>query len=239
MLRIWRDCCIENSMTGTAEKSPRQKTDTRESLIRAAEKLFSEQGIEAVAMRQIAAAAGQKNNYATQYHFGSKDELVRAIFESRLEAIEVRRQEMLRDLELEGQLEDMRGVVAMMLRPAAERLLTHRGEHFYLRFVSALSRTMSPDFFEGGRDIAPAYARGIDLINDILSDMPKRVRHQRIDWCLSNATLQLGRLERDVAELGFAKRAAIVGLTTENLIDFCVAGLEAPVSPDVQDMLKG
>ena len=51
---------------------------TREELILAAERLFSEFGIDAVSLRQINAAAGQRNSSAAHYHFGSKDALIAA-----------------------------------------------------------------------------------------------------------------------------------------------------------------
>uniref|UniRef100_UPI0035C6F61D TetR family transcriptional regulator n=5 Tax=Nocardia seriolae TaxID=37332 RepID=UPI0035C6F61D len=51
-------------------------TDARERIILAAEQLIAERG-PAVPLRDIAAAAGQRNNSAIQYHFGSRDGLVR------------------------------------------------------------------------------------------------------------------------------------------------------------------
>ena len=57
---------------------------TKEQIVLAAERLFAERGIEGVSLRQIGAAAGNGNNSAVQYHFGSKDRLVQAVFEYRL-----------------------------------------------------------------------------------------------------------------------------------------------------------
>jgi AcrR family transcriptional regulator len=56
-------------------------TDPRLSLLRAAEKLFTERGIDRVSLREIAAAAGQRNHSAAQYHFENKRELVEALLE--------------------------------------------------------------------------------------------------------------------------------------------------------------
>ena len=57
---------------------------TKEQIVLVAERLFAERGIEGVSLRQIGAAAGNGNNSAVQYHFGSKDRLVQAVFEYRL-----------------------------------------------------------------------------------------------------------------------------------------------------------
>lgn len=56
---------------------------TRLSLIRTAERLFAERGIEGVTLREIQLAAGQSSSSAITYHFGSKRSLVRAIVEYR------------------------------------------------------------------------------------------------------------------------------------------------------------
>ena len=44
-----------------------------------AERLFAERGIEAVPLRDIGVAAGQRNHVAVQYHFGDRETLVQAI----------------------------------------------------------------------------------------------------------------------------------------------------------------
>ncbi len=61
---------------------------TRESILRAAESLYAQFGISAVSLRDIAAAAGQKNNGAVHYHFGGKDNLVNEIVLYRIESIQ-------------------------------------------------------------------------------------------------------------------------------------------------------
>ena len=52
---------------------------TREVILLTAERLFAERGIEAVPLKDIGAAAGQKNHVAVQYHFGDRENLVQAI----------------------------------------------------------------------------------------------------------------------------------------------------------------
>lgn len=68
-----------------------QVSATREALLTAAERLFAEHGVHAVANRQISEAAGQGNNAAVSYHFGTKVDLVRAIARRHAEGIEVGR----------------------------------------------------------------------------------------------------------------------------------------------------
>ena len=56
---------------------------TLEKIVSAAESLFEHQGFEATTLRQITAAAGV-NLAAVNYHFGSKEALIREIFKRRL-----------------------------------------------------------------------------------------------------------------------------------------------------------
>ena len=52
---------------------------TTERLIVVAERLYADHGLDAVSLRQIADAAGQKNHAVVQYHFGTKEELLKAV----------------------------------------------------------------------------------------------------------------------------------------------------------------
>src|ERR1700712_1468310 len=75
-----------------------QVSATREALLEAAERLFAEHGVHAVANRQISEAAGQGNNAAVSYHFGTKADLIRAIAREHAEQIERSRERMLADI---------------------------------------------------------------------------------------------------------------------------------------------
>src|SRR3954465_9703432 len=77
---------------GRAVRSERASS-TQEAILVAAERLFAERGVYAVSNRQVSEAAGQGNNAAVGYHFGTKADLVRAIVRrhaGRIEEIRVR-----------------------------------------------------------------------------------------------------------------------------------------------------
>jgi AcrR family transcriptional regulator len=71
-----------------ADKSTKKYSKGALKLILTAEKLFGEQGIEGVSLRQIVAAAGLVNSYSIQHHFGSKEGLVQAVYDYRIPALE-------------------------------------------------------------------------------------------------------------------------------------------------------
>lgn len=68
---------------------------TRAAIMEAAERMFAERGVSAVSNRQIAEAAGQANNTAVAYHFGTREDLVREIIRVHADDIDARRAEIL------------------------------------------------------------------------------------------------------------------------------------------------
>lgn len=118
---------------------------TRELLIETAERLFAERGVDSVSLREVAAAAGQRNTAAVKYHFGDRDGLVGAVFEFRLPTINERRLAILDRLRDDGRLDDPRSVVEAFALPLVDEITT-TGSH-YVGFLSRLShhtRTSHP-----------------------------------------------------------------------------------------------
>src|SRR6476659_6321838 len=74
-------------MTLRAVKPPHE---TRTRILDAAEELFMLHGFESTSMRQLTAKA-EANLAAVNYHFGSKDALIEAVFRRRLDAMNTAR----------------------------------------------------------------------------------------------------------------------------------------------------
>lgn len=70
-------------MTQIAEKDPK---DTRDRILACAERLFAERGFDVTSLRTITTEAGV-NLAAVNYHFGTKDELVREVLKRRIEPL--------------------------------------------------------------------------------------------------------------------------------------------------------
>lgn len=75
-------------LAGGRDKRLTKGIATRELILLAAEKVFAEFGIAAISLRDIAVAAGQKNNATVQYHFGDKENLLREIVRYRVKSEE-------------------------------------------------------------------------------------------------------------------------------------------------------
>ena len=95
-------------------------TSTQEAILAAAERLYAEHGMFAVSNRQVSEAAGQGNNAAVGYHFGTKADLVLAIEQKHREPVEQLREEMVAELAARGA--EMRDWVGCLVRPLTEHL---------------------------------------------------------------------------------------------------------------------
>jgi len=116
---------------------PSNADETRTQLIRAAERLFAERGIDAVSLREINREADQRNATALQYHFENRRGLVRAILEKHELAVEASRHALLDEIEEDGK-SDLQRLSAALVMPAAEKLSDRDGGRAYLRIVAQL-----------------------------------------------------------------------------------------------------
>src|SRR5262245_25019066 len=84
-------------------------------IVEAAERLFAERGIEAVSLRDVNLAAGQRNHSAAQYHFGDRAGLIAAVFEARMTTINEHRHRLLAGLDQDDPLAALAGVLVAPL----------------------------------------------------------------------------------------------------------------------------
>lgn len=118
-------------------RSPLKKRsgNAAEDIVRAAERLFGEDGVSLVSLRQIAIAANQVNNFAVQYHFGDKDGLIQAIFQRRLPFIENRRRLQMDEARKEGFT--LYNLNEALFRPIVEEV-DENGHRVYVRFLAQI-----------------------------------------------------------------------------------------------------
>src|SRR5690606_17611446 len=84
----------------------RHGDQSRQALLDAAEELFATQGIDSVSNRRIAEFAGQANHSAVAYHFGGRDDLIRAIFDRHEQPVRGRRAELAARLPADPEVTD-------------------------------------------------------------------------------------------------------------------------------------
>jgi AcrR family transcriptional regulator len=152
--------------------------DTREQIIRAAERLFATRGIDGVSLREINRSAGQSNTGAVQYHFGDRDGLVLALIGKHRRDTEPRRHALL-DQHEESGLDDLRALAAALVSPAAAKLADPDGGREYLQ-VSAEFYTR-PNRRERMPRLGPrdSITRWHALLDPRVADAEREVLHTR------------------------------------------------------------
>jgi AcrR family transcriptional regulator len=118
-----------NSYDAAVDRGSRSK----DALLDAAERLIAERGFE-VPLRDIALAAGQRNNSAVNYHFRSRQDLLDAVVNRRLLPMEVERERMLGELDQNGGDDgDVHALMRILVLPLLRLESTH-----YLRFLQVV-----------------------------------------------------------------------------------------------------
>jgi AcrR family transcriptional regulator len=113
-------------------------------LISVATRLFAERGINAVAVKDILDAAGQRNQSAIQYHFGSKNALIQAALLSRMDAIDKRRVAMVEAAKAQPAQKQKQILMRACVEPILEETENHPDGSHYARF--AAQALQLPDF---------------------------------------------------------------------------------------------
>jgi AcrR family transcriptional regulator len=205
--------------------------ETRELIMAAAERLFAEQGVVAVSGRQISEAAGQGNNTAVGYHFGSKADLVRAITHKHSVQVDVLREELLARL---GPAAEPRDWVACLVAPLPRHLATLAPPSWHARFAAqvvtdpVLRTILAEDALA-----TPSLRRILDGLGPALAGLPAAVRAERFDMARTLIIHTCAERERALAEIHPVPgrtRAAWMH-TARSLTDAVTGLLLAPATP--------
>lgn len=213
--------------TARAARTDRATT-TQEAILTAAERLFAEHGVFAISNRQVSEAAGQGNNAAVGYHFGTKTDLVRAIEQKHRLPIERLREKMVAEL---GNSADMRDWVACLVLPLTEHLAALGNPTWYARFAAqvmtdpAYYNIMVKDALS-----SPSLVQVIDGINRCLPDLPHDVRVERNLMARNLLVHTCADRERAMAASASAPRPSWRAAGS-GLIDAIVGLWLAPVTP--------
>lgn len=203
---------------------------TRELILTTAERLFAEHGVLAVSNRQISEAAGQGNNTAVGYHFGTKTDLVRAIVRKHADQLEQLR---LQALARADSFAGLRDWVDCLVRPTTEYLSSLGNPSWFARFSAQIMTdpTLREIMIEEAL-AAPSLLRMVDGLNGYLADLPTAVRAERGDMARQLMVHMWAERERALADGTPTPRASWDDAAT-GLVDAIVGIWQAPVTPSV------
>jgi AcrR family transcriptional regulator len=147
--------------------------------MRAAERLFAEQGIHAVSLREVNRVAGQANTAAVQYYFGDRVGLVQAILTRHRADSEIRRHALLDQYEQAGE-EHLRALSAAFVSPLVAKLGDPDGGREYLRIAAEYYSRPAP--FDGLVSQGPhnsSMARWNRLLDPLMPPEERSLLHSR------------------------------------------------------------
>ncbi|TQK27166.1 TetR family transcriptional regulator [Arthrobacter sp. SLBN-53] len=210
---------------------------TRIKLITVAETMFADRGIAAVSLNEIRLAAGQSNAAAVNYHFGSKNDLIKAILEYRLERIDRERGRLLDDALSARRPAELRGLLEALVLPQIDSI--NRGE----RHVELVAQLMFHGYAEPGGHAwilaDPTMTEHGQRLNQILwqhlSKLPEVVAAARLRFVYTSCLNAVADHQRQRATAAGAPPTAVFA---SDLIDSLAAIIRAPASTHTVDAAK-
>jgi AcrR family transcriptional regulator len=205
---------------------------TRLRLKKTALKLFAQRGIENVSIRDIQAAAGQKNNGSITYYFSSRDALIREIVTDVAKILDNDNNRRLDALEARGGPTSVREVAEILL-PVVEREPEEvEVWENQLQFFTSVLITRRDLLFEATVDADRATRRCFKHIVRLAPDMPREIINQRLQLMLLFALSAGASMES--GKEGHRNWSSLWGQSSaeHNLADIMAGMIMAPVSQE-------
>jgi AcrR family transcriptional regulator len=177
----------------------------RGKLMRTAERLYAERGFAGVSIRQIGEAAGQRNKTAVQYHFTSRDELIKTILTEHAGAVERHRFAMVEALGPPAEV-TLADQVACVILPTIEHHIELGTPSWYGRFLAqALVDPQLREHTVGIHLYSPSLRRlkelgHLDWGNGAVEQLNTMIRQLSVHMC--------AELEHDLSATGAAAEPA-------------------------------
>ena len=212
---------------GSPATRPRRAQETRQAILATAERLFAQHGVVAVSNRQISDEAGQGNNTAVGYHFGTKTELVRAIVHQHTRQIEQLAGPL---VERHAGSTEVRDWVGCLVLPLTDHLAAHDGPSWYARFcVQVMADPALYEIMTEEALASPRLREIIDGLNRCLPHLPADVRAERGDMARHLILNMCAERERALTDRATTPRANWHDTAT-GLVDAIVGLWLAPVT---------
>jgi AcrR family transcriptional regulator len=205
--------------------------DTRMKLLLAAERLFALHGPDGTSARTIVAEAGQKNASALNYYFETREALVEAICQLRMEPINNDRVERVAQYlaNRPKPADRVRALIGIMCYPGQIPIIEAKGKSYFRRFLAQAINSPSTKFYTivhgrfdtGLRQVVP-------LMREEVPHLPRAVADKRIATMIRASAYLSAHHEARCAEGPWTTRKEELAIETEMMIDGFVGFLQGP-----------
>ncbi len=178
------------------------QSDTKEKILDTAEKLFAKKGFHSTSLRLITKEAGV-NLAAVNYHFGSKESLLEAVFERRLNPLNSIRRKRLKEIRdnagKTGTLPSVEDVLRAVIEPTLKFKASGKGAE---NFIALVGRSMvEPNetvlrIFQNR--IRPLFLLCFEILCEALPNMPKETIFLKTHFsvgAMSHIMCERGKME--------------------------------------------
>ncbi len=204
-------------------------TDTKERILDSAEYLFARKGFHNTSLRAITGRAGV-NLASVNYHFGSKEALLEAVFERRLLPLNDLRRRRLEEVRERAGREGRRPAVRDVLRAFFEPTIAFRDSGPGARdFITLVGRAMTdPDDVARNlfiRHITPLLHLLFEVLCEALPEIPRDVLFERLQFTFGTLVQAIHCTDKaDCFPEGVCSRPD-AGTLTERILDFVIPGM--------------
>jgi AcrR family transcriptional regulator len=210
--------------------------DTRTRILDAAEELFMLHGFEGTSMRLLTSRAGV-NLAAVNYHFGSKDALIEALFRRKLDPMNTARIAELDRLEGEGRSLAPEAIIRAFVGPSLRHMEDAKGGG--RNFIRLLGRTYTeptkPIRVLIGQLYAPTMERYKAALERALPHMPREELVWRMHFMFGTLAYTLAATDTVQLIAGCKPEDRYdARLLEDRLTAFLAAGLGAPLKQTVK-----
>jgi AcrR family transcriptional regulator len=202
----------------------------KQALLDAAAVLMDERGVDNVTVQDISQASGHRNRSAVQYHFGSRDAVIRAVITATMAPIDAERNLLLDHLETTGAPLTTRGALEVVVLPMARQLRTPEGRRYFRIGAQLINH---PRFMTDAREavtVNTSIARCAAYILPSLDHLPAPIIAERTSQVTSFIIRACGDQSRLMDSDPPARPVLSVEDFTVNLVDTIMAILQAPTS---------
>lgn len=201
---------------------------------------MDEHGIDQVSLNEISRTSDHHNRSAVQYHFGSRDALVRALFARTNVPIDAERSALLDHLEATNGPLSAREAIQVIVGPLARRLHTAEGRRF-LRLGGQLLN--HPNYNADARDalqLNTSIMRCAAYIRPILAHLPPAIAIERASQMTGFTVRSLADEARLLDTANPPRPVLTPDAFVANLVDVLLGMLGAPASgrsltPETED----
>lgn len=203
-------------------------SDTKEQIISVAERLFAERGFAGTTLRSVVSEASV-NLAAVHYHFGSKEELFRAVVARLARPIVEQELALLQQLQKETETPSVEAVLTVLIKPNLE-ILAQDEETLLIRAQFMGRCRTEPEPIQ--RIAEDEFAESIKAFLDVLQRVLPEQSRSQLSWKLDLVIATLIRVQAEAGKphaLLRGTKPEEIQTATEQLVQFLSSGMrDAP-----------